>query len=95
MTCLQPGGVHEVVDQPYQLGDLPLHDSGGLARGCAQRLEPQDLGDVAQRRQRIAQFVRERGEELVFQLRLVMQPLLAVFQCRAGFFGFVLDGLRP
>ncbi len=33
--------------------------------------------------------MRERGEELVLQLRLVMQPLLAVFHRRAGFLGFV------
>ncbi len=45
--------------------------------------------DVAQRRQRIAQFVRERGEEFVLELRLVMQPLLAILDGGARFLGFV------
>ena len=57
--------------------------------GLRQRLHAQDLGDVAQRRERIAQLVRERGEEFVLELRFVMQPMFAILDRGARFFGLV------
>ena len=44
---------------------------------------------MRKRRQRIAQFVRERGEEFVLELRFVMQPVLAILDGGARFFGFI------
>ena len=81
--------VHQVIDQPHQLRDLTLHHAGRVAGGFRQRLHPQDRRHVAQRRERIAKLVRERGEEFVLELRFVMQPMLAILDRGARFLGFV------
>ena len=66
LVLCDPRHVEQVVGQPHQLHQLPLHrharflDDLGLVPGQAH-----DLEGTAQRRQRIAQFVGERRQELV------------------------------
>ena len=57
----------QVVDQPHHVVDLPLHHLADCACACGSLSpgQPQDLQRVADRRQRIAQLVRQRREELV------------------------------
>ena len=63
------GKVEEVVDQPHHVRDLPLdHAPGALAPRLFLRrvARPgEDLGRARERRQRIAELVRERREERI------------------------------
>ena len=81
--------VHQVVDQPHQLQDLPLHHAGGVARRLGRALHAEDRGDVAQRRQRVTELVRQRREEFILQLRFVVQAMLAILYRGTRFFGLV------
>ena len=58
--------VEQVVDQPHHVRDLALQRLRRLAhrRGVTAD-EAQDLDDVRDRRQRVAQLVGQDGEELV------------------------------
>src|SRR5919204_405601 len=59
--------VEEIVAQPYQVDQLPLHHLAHLAdRLRAVPLHFQNLKGVPDRRQRVAQFVGQHGQELVF-----------------------------
>ena len=65
-----PGGdardVQQVVHQAHHVPDLPLHHpSHPLHRVAAVAAEPNQLEAGADRRQRIAQLVRQHGQELV------------------------------
>ena len=75
--------VEQVVDQPRQLVDLALDD---VARARAllvgQLLEPHQLHRVADRRQRVAQLVRQHGQELVLAAVGLAELLLALAQAR-------------
>ena len=72
-----PGHVHEVVDQANELPRLPVDDlsrPGDLGVGGIGAL--QHLHRVGDRKERIAQFVRQHREELVLAAPLVRQRLL-------------------
>ncbi len=57
---------HEVVHEPDHVVDLPVHHVVHAARdGAVVAGEPQDLQRVVNRRERRAQLVRERRQELV------------------------------
>ena len=58
--------VQQVVDQPREVLHLPLdHVARPGELRIGQRAPAHDLDRVADRRERIAQLVREHGEELV------------------------------
>ena len=91
-----PRHVQQVVDQTHQLPDLTLHDvsrTGGHRRRRIglQRLEREPDGCEG-----VAQFVRQRGEELVLALVGLGQPGGAVahpeFELPIERVGFVLRG---
>ena len=72
-----PGHVQQVVDQPGQLPDLPLHHRPGLARrSSGSRGQSEDLQGVADRGQRVAQLVGQRRQELVLAAVGLPQRLL-------------------
>ena len=75
-----PGDVEEVVDQPDQMGHLPLdHLSRLCGAGAVLLAVPearQDLRRVPDRREGIAELVREGGEELVLPAIDVAELLL-------------------
>jgi hypothetical protein len=68
LALADAAAVEQVVHQPHHLAELALHrrpralDGHAVVAGQLHDLEP-----VAQRRQRVAEFVRERREELVLQ----------------------------
>src|SRR2546423_694438 len=58
--------VEQIVDEPHQVRDLTVDDRVRFRRLAVERRElTQHFDAVADRRKRIAQFVRERLEELV------------------------------
>jgi hypothetical protein len=69
--------VEQVVGQPHQLMELPLHDrqgrlgDAGIAAG-----PPHQLEGVADRRQRVAQLVRQRRQEFILAAIGFAQHLL-------------------
>ena len=75
-----PGDVEEVVDQPDQVGHLPLdHLSRLCGTGAVLLAVPearQDLRRVPDRGERVSQLVREGGEELVLPAVDVAELLL-------------------
>ena len=73
------GDVQQVVDQPGQVLDLPLdHVAAPAELRLVRPLEAQHLHGVADRGQRVPQFVGQRRQELVLAavglLQLVQQP---------------------
>jgi len=68
LAARHAGDVEQVVDQVHQLVELAVHDGvharagGGVGAGPAQQLDA-----AADRRQRVAQFVRQGGQELGLQ----------------------------
>ena len=61
------GHVHEVVDQPDQVLDLPVNDGRGLGELRLRKVRQDDeLRGQPHRGQGVAQLVREHREELVF-----------------------------
>jgi hypothetical protein len=73
--------LREVVHHPFHLADLTLHHADRcrqLRRDQALALE--ELQDVADRPQGVAQFVREAAEEDVAAMQRVVRVLEAVFQ---------------
>src|SRR5690606_39029865 len=61
-----PSDVQKVVDQPAQVVELALDDrQGRLELAAAARGHADDLDGVGQRRQRVAQLVRQRRQENV------------------------------
>jgi hypothetical protein len=73
--------VQQIVDQMREMAHLAIDDAAGFAH--ASRIvagELQHLGRGADRRERIAQFVRERGEEAILPEVGVPQRTLAAFQ---------------
>ena len=78
LTGRQPRHVEEVVDQPDQVLDLPLHGLAHLTRDLDVVVRQCLHGEgVADWRERISQFVRQHGQELV----------LAVIGLAQGLFG--------
>ena len=79
--------VQEILDQPRHLRHLPVH---GLEQGLGalrlDRVDAQHMKCGAHRRERIAQFVGERGEELVLPPVGVLDLLVeeAVVERRRG-----------
>jgi hypothetical protein len=68
--------VEQVVDDPDHLSELALHHCARmLDRASIACFEPHDLQRVADRRQWIAQLVRERGEKFVLAAIRFLQPL--------------------
>ena len=60
------GNLQEVVHQPRQVPHLPLNDGPGfLLQRVRAVLQAQDVQGVHDRRQRVAEFVREHCQELV------------------------------
>ena len=57
--------VQQVVHQPHHLPKLPLHHGAGLLSGVPVGRQPDDLQGVADRGQRVAEFVGQRRQELV------------------------------
>ncbi len=82
------GDVEQVVHQPGQVLDLPLHH---LARGLEARVDGLDLAhqldSVADRGERVAQLVGQHGEELVLAAvgghELLGPPAQLLFQALA------------
>ena len=72
-----PGDVEQIVHQAGEVADLALHGGAGALRlalgglGHAEQVEA-----VADRRQRVAQLVREHGQELVLVVRGLPESLL-------------------
>ncbi len=61
-----PRDVEQVVDHPHHVLDLPLHHAvDAVKRRPGIPGQPHQLEAGAQRRERVAQLVRERGEEFV------------------------------
>ncbi len=71
-----PRDVEQVVDQPHHLADLPLHDRAraGDRLGVVFR-HAHDVESRADRRQRVAELVGERGEEFVLAAIGLLQRL--------------------
>src|SRR3546814_19142852 len=71
----------QIIDQPRQVADLALHH---LTEACSLRLSgeprPQDVQGVADRRERIAQLVREDRQEFVLALIVEAQTLFGFGQ---------------
>ena len=99
-SARDPRDVHEIVDQPHEVLHLPL-DHGDRVRALCERQigQPDQLGGEPDRRQGIAQLVRERGEELVLppagflqlrgalgdpQLEIAVQPFELRASCGAA-----------
>jgi hypothetical protein len=71
--------VEQVVDEPRQVRDLPLDHAGGPPHAVGrERRRQQQVRGVADRRERIAQLVREHREELVHALRVGLESLDAL-----------------
>ena len=60
-----------------------------MAGRLRQLLHAQDRGNVAQRRQGVAELVRERREEFILQLRFVVQAMLAILDRGTCFLRFI------
>ena len=97
LAARDPAHVEQVVDKPRQLPDLTLHDF----RRRAQRIapvpgKPEGSRGVADRRERIAQLMRQHREELVLAtvgIRQIRgQPAEVVFEALS--FGDVLTDRR-
>ena len=77
--------VEQVVDQPHQMAQLPadhlMRVGGGLG---GDRVGLEDLQPGADRGQGVAQFVGERGQELVLAAIGFAQPPLAGVQLAVG-----------
>jgi hypothetical protein len=79
LAAVDARDVQQVVDQPHHVRQLPVHGlqrarTTGAGLGLLQDLQP-----GAQRRQRVAQFVRQRREEFVLgAVRLLQQDLLGL-----------------
>jgi len=72
-----PADVEQVVDQPHQVLNLAVEQVTGTVHGripCD--LMPHDLDGIADRHQRVAQFVRKGGEKLVLAAIGLAQCLL-------------------
>ena len=66
LVLADPRDVEEVVDQAHHMPQLALHHRAGLGDGVGiTARQPHHLEAVAQRRQRIAQFMREQRQEFV------------------------------
>ena len=65
LAVVDAGDVEQVVDQVDHVRDLPLHHGAHAGRGHrVVGADAQHVDAVADRRERIAQFVRQHGEEL-------------------------------
>ncbi len=73
------GHFHQVVDQPRHVADLPIHHLQDTRPALAELRQPQHADRVADRRERIAQLMREHREERV----LAPVGFLALLQVRA------------
>jgi hypothetical protein len=64
---------HQVVHQAHHVVDLPLHHGAHAVRGgVVPAGEPQDVQRVADRRERVPQFVGQDGEEFI--LATIVRP---------------------
>src|SRR6202012_3165425 len=57
--------VEQVIDQANQMNELPIHYVANFRRVRAVWVLAQDVQAVAKRGERVAQFVRQRGEKLI------------------------------
>ena len=74
------GNFHKIIHQPHQMIDLARHHVAHLRRLRATgSYQLQDLQAAPDRRQRIAQFVGERGQEHVLAAIGFAQGLLCPF----------------
>jgi hypothetical protein len=77
LAARDAGNIEQIVDQPGQMDDLPLDD---FLRPTYPRLgrfqAGEDMGGVADRRQRVAQLVAEHGEKLILAPVRLDQGLL-------------------
>jgi hypothetical protein len=70
----QPPDIEQVVDQTGHLGELPVDDVATVAQGgTLERLQLHDRDRVANRRQRVAQLVREHRQELAHTAARTLQ----------------------
>ena len=84
--ALDPGDLEQIVDKAYQVAHLAVHDLVDLRRIHFDGLHAQQLERAADRRQRIAQLVREHGQEFVLApvgLAHRLQVTFALGQVRA------------
>ena len=65
LVAADPAHVHQVIYQPHHLPKLPLYQSSGLLQCRRFGCKPDDLDGVADRGQRIAEFVGQQRQELV------------------------------
>ncbi len=66
LSAADPGDIEEVFDQPHQVHHLALDRRLRRRRGvCVAARVPEDSHRVADRRERIADLVRQHGEKLV------------------------------
>ncbi len=74
LAAADPADVEQVVDQPRQLGQLPVDDAARpFVRGIAVRLDAHQVERIADRRQRIAQLVPEHREKFVHLALALLQ----------------------
>jgi hypothetical protein len=77
--------VEQVIDEPYQVVDLPLHNAHQpLDLGVAAALEPQHLQGGPQRGKRVAQLVTQHGQEYVLAAVGLAQGLFRPLQGQLG-----------
>ena len=81
LASVDAGDVEQVVDQARQLAYLALYQVQRLAQasaGVCLFAQPQHAERIADRRQRIAQLMRQRGQEHVLgTIRLLQRPVQA------------------
>ena len=85
LAAADAGHVEQVVDQPHHLPQLPLHHVARLRqhrRVRRRRASRSDLERVADGRERVAQLVRERRQELVLAAVGLEQRLLRALELR-------------
>src|SRR5690349_5560951 len=83
LTLADTADVEQIVEEPRHLVNLALeHRVQRFVRGVASCSASQHLGDVANRRQRIAQFVTEHCEKLILAAIGSAQKLLDAYPIR-------------
>jgi hypothetical protein len=93
-----PGHIQEVIDEPYELSNLPVKHFVGACRTRRRRAGLETLDCEPNRCERVSEFVRKRREKFVFPLigfhELGGSITHAELQFSIQAFGVVLRGLE-
>jgi hypothetical protein len=93
-----PGHIQEVIDEPYELPNLPVKHFVGACRTRRRRAGLETLDGEPNRCERVSEFVRKRREKFVFTLirfhELGGSITNAELQFSIQGFGVVLSGLE-